>query len=268
VKIKLKVLLAAGFAAGWIAGPAAAAFAHVTTDPDTAAQGAEITLGFRSPNEEATAIVTQLEVDFPTDTPLLGVDVQPLPGWTAKVTEENLNPPVPSADGPVSQAVSQIVWTAAAGGGTPPGEFQEFQVLVQKLPTNTTQVVFKALQIYSDDTVVRWIDPITSSHPDPDHPTPILKLTPASGSGAAGGASPTASTSSAGSAVDARASATASSVDRARTLGVTGIVIGGLGLVVALVAVAAVAASRRRVPDDGPPVSELVAPAQGPEQNG
>src|ERR1700722_16397358 len=112
----------------------APAFAHVTTDPDSAPQGGEITLGFRSPNEETNANITQVEVNLPTDTPLLGVDVEPLPGWTAKVTQVNLNPPVQTDDGPVTQAVSQIIWTAASGGGTTPGQFQEFYILVQQLP--------------------------------------------------------------------------------------------------------------------------------------
>ncbi len=177
--MKLKLLAAAGVAAVTVLALGAPAFAHVTTDPDSAPQGGEITLGFRVPNEETNANVTQVEIDLPTDTPLLGVDVEPLPGWTAKVTQTNLNPPVQTDDGPVTQAVSQIIWTAAAGAGTAPGQFQEFYVLVQQLPDKANQVTFKALQTYSDGTIVRWIDPVVAGQPAPDHPTPMLTLTPA-----------------------------------------------------------------------------------------
>ncbi len=242
-----RIVLGAGLIAAVVLGVAGAASAHVTTDPDSAPQGGEITLGFRAPNEETAANVVQLEVDFPTTTPLLGVDVEPLPGWTAKVIEAALNPPVQTDDGPVAQAVSQIVWTAAPGGGTPPGQFQEFHVLVQHLPTRTNQVVFKALQTYSDGTVVRWIDPVTADHPNPDHPTPILQLTPAAESGPA---PPT--TAPAGQPAGAQATArvaTSSSVSSARTIGIIGIVVGALGLLVAIAALL----TRRRAAGGPPP---------------
>jgi uncharacterized protein YcnI len=246
--VRSKILAAAGLTAAIVVGLAVPAFAHVTTDPDSAPQGGEITLGFRSPNEEANANITQLEVDFPTDTPLLGVDVQPLPGWTPKVTERNLNPPVQTDDGPVSQAVSQIIWTATAGGGTQPGQFQEFYVLVQQLPTKANQVVFKALQTYSDGTVVRWIDPVTAAQPSPDHPTPILKLTSAADSGAATTPS-TSSGTPTQAAVNTSNLAKTSSVHNAIIFGIVGIIIGALGLIVAIIAIA----TRRRTPRDQPP---------------
>jgi periplasmic copper chaperone A len=221
---------------------ASPALAHVTTDPDSAPQGAEITLGFRVPNEETAANTTQVEVDFATDHPLLGVQPEPVPGWTAKVTEAKLNPPVQTDDGPVSQAVSQIIWTAATGGGTPPGQFQEFHVLVQQLPKNTNQVVFKALQTYSDGNIVRWIDPVAAAgQPAPDHPTPILTLTPASDSTSptTAATSPTESTVTSTApqlAVNTTGLAKTSSVSTARTLGIVGITVGALGLLAAIVA--------------------------------
>jgi periplasmic copper chaperone A len=227
--MKLKILAAAGLIATAVLAAVTPAFAHVTTDPSSAPQGAEITLGFRSPNEETSANIIRLEVDLPTDTPLLGVDVEPLSGWTAKVAQVNLNPPVQTDDGPVTQAVSQIVWTAAPGGGTAPGQFQEFYVLVQQLPDKANQVVFKAVQTYSDGTIVRWIDPVTASVPDPDHPTPILKLTPA-------GESATATSAPAVPAVSQPA--TSSSVSSAKTIGIIGIAVGAVGLIVAIVAIA------------------------------
>jgi periplasmic copper chaperone A len=239
--MKLKLMGAVGLAAALVLAAAAPAFAHVTTDPDSAPQGGEITLGFPVPNEETNANNTVVEVDFPTTRPLLGVDPEPIPGWTAKVTETKLNPPVQTDDGPVSQAVSQIIWTAATGGGTPPGQFQEFHVLVQGLPKDTTQVVFKALQTYSDGNIVRWIDPVTAGQPAPDHPTPILTLTPASDSTGpttttAGATVSTATTAAPQVALNTSNLAKKSSVNNAQTIGIIGIIVGALGLLAAIVA--------------------------------
>jgi len=231
--MKLKLLAAAGVATILVVAVSAPAFAHVTTDPDSAPQGGEITLGFRVPNEETNANVTQVEIDLPTDTPLLGVDTEPLPGWTAKVTYVNLNPPVQTDDGPVTQAVSQIIWTADTGGGTAPGQFQEFHVLVQALPGKANQVVFKALQTYSDGTIVRWIDPVVAGQAAPDHPTPILTLTPANDS-----TTPAATATGSGTTIDTSKLAKTSSVSTAKTIGIIGIVLGALGLIAAIVALA------------------------------
>jgi uncharacterized protein YcnI len=231
--MKLKLLAAAGLTTVIVVAMSAPAFAHVTTDPGSAPQGGEITLGFRVPNEQTNVNVTQVEVDLPTDTPLLGVDTEPLPGWTAKVTQVNLNPPVQTDDGPVTQAVSQIIWTAEAGGGTAPGQFQEFYILVQQLPDKANQVIFKALQTYSDGTIVRWIDPVVAGQEAPDHPTPILTLTPASGGGA-----PATTATGSGTAIDVSKLARKTSVNSAQTIGIIGIVLGALGLIAATIAIA------------------------------
>jgi uncharacterized protein YcnI len=230
----LKGLMGAGVSAAILLGLAAPAWAHVTVDPETAPQGGEITLRFRVPNEVSNANVVKVDIAFPTDHPLLGVDVEPIPTWAVTVTQAKLNPPVQTDDGPVTQAVSEIVWTAASGGGTAPGQFQEFPVLVQQLPKDTNQVVFKAIQTYSDGSVVRWIDPVAASQAAPDHPTPILTLT----AGSVGAAASTVPATSAGAPTDVSKLAQKSSVTTASTLGVFGISVGGVALIFALVALA------------------------------
>jgi uncharacterized protein YcnI len=217
--------LAAGLIAfTWVMlGYSSTAWAHVTVDPASAPQGAEITLGFRVPSEEPNADTVKIQIFFPTVHPILGVDPEPIRGWEDTVVTQQLKVPVQTDDGPVSSVVSEVQWS---GGPIPPGNFEEFHVLAQSLPTNTDQVVFKALQTYSNGDIVRWIDPVTVADPNPPHPTPILKLTaPGSGaSGEAAGPSPT---------VDTSNLATASSVNGAKTLGTVGITVGLVGLVVA-----------------------------------
>jgi uncharacterized protein YcnI len=232
--MRIKVLTVLAGCAALLIVVAAPASAHVTTDPDSAPKGGEITLGFRVPNEEGSANTVQVEVDFPTDHPILGIAVEPLAGWTSKVTNKQLNPPVQTDDGPVAEAVSQIVWS---GGPIQPGQFEEFKVLAQQLPKDVDQVVFKVLQTYSNADVVRWIDPVQPGQPAPDHPTPILKLTAATPATS----TPTSTTAPkvAAPAVDISHLAKQSSVDSARTIGIIGIVIGALGLAAGLAALAA-----------------------------
>lgn len=153
--------------------------AHVTVHPGTEKKGAsDVLLTLAVPNEETSgATVTKFELDLPTTTPLLGVKAQTIPGWTATVTTTTLSKPVTTDDGEITQAVSQVVWTAddpAAGVGQ--DQFGAFTIIVGTLPSNTSKVVCKAVQTYSDGTVTSWIEPVVKGAPAPEHPTPVLRL--------------------------------------------------------------------------------------------
>ena len=224
----------------------AVAQAHVTVNPNTAAQGSYTKVSFRVPNEMETASVTTLEIDLPADTPVASVETRPVPGWTAQATTSTLATPIQTDDGQVAQAVTKIVWT---GGKIDPGQFQEFDVAMGPLP-KTGQLVFKALQTYSDGSVVRWIDVPQAGQPEPDHPAPVLRLT---ANGAAAGTAPTtAAAATANPTVALAASqtaattATAKSDSTARTLGAAGLAVGILGL-----GTAAFALRRRSGSGDG-----------------
>ncbi|HWH00439.1 MAG TPA: YcnI family protein [Pilimelia sp.] len=164
-----------------VASPAAA---HVTVSPKEATQGGYARVAFRVPNESDTASTTKLEVALPEQTPIASVSVQPVPGWTVKVDKGKPATPVKAHGTEVTEVVTRITWTAA--GGTPgvrPGEFQEFPVSLGPLP-EVDRLVFKALQTYSDGTVVRWIEEPADGGEHPEHPAPVLTLTKA---GAGGG---------------------------------------------------------------------------------
>jgi periplasmic copper chaperone A len=187
-----------------LAGPASA---HVTVNPNTAAQGAYTKVSFRVPTESDTASTTRLEVDLPTDTPIASVAIKPLPGWTATTAKTKLTTPIKDDDGEITEAVTKITWTAAAGSEIKPGQFQEFDVSLGPLPATVNQIVFKALQTYSDGSIVRWIDEPAGDGSEPDHPAPVLKLTaaaaatdaPAAAAVTARSTAPAAKTSNAGS---------------------------------------------------------------------
>ena len=159
------------------------ASAHVTVNPNTATQGGYAKVTFRVPNETDNTDTTKLEVNLPTTTPFASVSVKPLPGWTAVAEKSTLATPVTVHDRQITEAVSKITWTAAAGSAIKPGQFQEFDVSLGPLP-EVNQVVFKALQTYSDGTIVRWIDEPTTDGSEPEHPAPVLTLTPATESAA------------------------------------------------------------------------------------
>ena len=222
--MKLRGLLTVALATGVaVIGFAGAAAAHVTVNPDQATQGGFTRVAFRVPTESDTASTTKLDVFLPTDQPVASVSTMPVPGWTVQVTTSKLATPLTDDDGnKVTEAVSQLTWTASPDAATKPGQFQEFPVSLGPLP-KTGQLVFKVLQTYSDGTVVRWIDPVVAGQAEPDHPAPVLSLAPAAGDAAAA--------PSAGAPAPAAAAPAAPSSALPLTFGVIGAVLGLAGLV-------------------------------------
>jgi uncharacterized protein len=212
------------------------AFAHVSVQPEgTAAKGGYAVVDFKVPNERDNASTTKLEVTFPSDHPLASVMPQPMAGWDIKVTKSKLDKPLEMHGKKISEAVTKVTWTAT-DGGVKPGYFQKFPLSVGQLPEDTDELVFKALQTYSNNEVVRWIEVQQKGQDEPDNPAPVLELSAATddhhGSSAASNASDSddakenaANTSAAGSSESADSSDTT-----ARVLGVVGIVVGALGV--------------------------------------
>ena len=204
------------------------AAAHGSIDPPSAPQGSTVKLSFIVPNEEDTATVNKVQIAFPTppDTPIPGVSVGQKPGWRTTVTTKHLATPIQTDDGTISDVVSEIDWVALTpANAIKPGEFGEFTVDADGLPDDEDQVVFKALQTYSNRQVVRWIDPVTPGGEAPEHPTPILELTAPDG----GTETPTTSSVSTGDA--ATIVATTTKDNSARALGIIGIALGAVALV-------------------------------------
>lgn len=179
-------------------GFAAPAAAHVTVNPQEATQGGYARLAFRVPNESDTASTTKLEVVLPEDAPVASVSTMPLAGWTVAVEKRTVSPPVEVHGSQVSEVVSKITWTAAAGGGVKPGEFQEFPVSMGPLP-DVQKMVFKTLQTYSDGNISRWIEEPTEGAAEPEQPAPVLTLTAASTASASPSAAAGSSDSDSGS---------------------------------------------------------------------
>ncbi|MDG4827457.1 YcnI family protein [Asanoa sp. WMMD1127] len=167
-------------AIGFGVGPASA---HVTVNAQGATQGGYAKLAFRVPNERDNASTVKVEVNIPPETAIASVSTRPTPGWTATTEKSKLATPLKAHGEEITEAITKITWTATAGSEVKPGEFQEFEVSAGPLP-EVDQIVFKALQTYSNNEIVRWIDEPTGGE-EAEHPAPVLKLAKA---GAAEGA--------------------------------------------------------------------------------
>jgi len=202
------------------------AVAHVTVSPASLPQGtSDAILTFRVPNESATATVTGLRIQFPQTHPIVVVNPEAGSGWQINVVHTTLPKPITTDDGTFRSIASEIDWS---GSTIPVGQFDEFNVLAQGIPTGTDQLVFKAIQSYSDGSTISWIQVPTKEDPDPSHPAPTVSLTaagiPSSATTTTAAAAPTAASSS-------------SSGSGSNALEITALILAGLALVVSALAV-------------------------------
>jgi uncharacterized protein YcnI len=200
-----------------------AAAAHVTVSPASLPAGtSDAILTFRVPNESATAMVTGLRIQFPIDPPIVVLNPEAGSGWQINVVHSTLPKPITTDDGTFTSVVSEVDWS---GSTIPVGQFGEFNVLAQGIPTGTSQLVFKAIQTYGDGSTVSWIQVPTKAVPDPPHPAPTLTLT-------AAGSSARDTTTTA-----ATATASSSSSSGSNALEIAALILACLALVVAVLAV-------------------------------
>ncbi|MDF3300846.1 YcnI family copper-binding membrane protein [Streptomyces tropicalis] len=225
--------------AGAVAGSAVLALtvlavpasAHVGVQPEsTPAKGGYAVVDFKVPNERDNASTTKVEVTFPADHPLASVMPQPVDGWNVKVTRTKLAKPLEMHGEKITEAVGKVTWTAD-GKGIEPGFFQKFPVSLGALPEDTDQLVFKALQTYSDNEVVRWIEEPRKGQAEPENPAPVLPLAAAADDHHGTAADGDAADAKPAAADAAGTSGTKGGSDTtARVLGVTGIVVGAAGV--------------------------------------
>jgi uncharacterized protein YcnI len=223
-------------AAGAVAGTAVLAlsvpaFAHVSVQPEgTAAKGGYAVVDFKVPNERDSASTTRIEVSFPADHPLASVMPEPVAGWTVKVTKSKLHKPLTMHGEKIDEAVTKVTWTAADGKGIQPGYFQKFPLSLGALPENTDQLVFKAVQTYSNKEVVRWIEVPQAGQDEPENPAPVLQLSAATGDHHGTAGAEDASDRTATAAAADSGSGSHDTDTTARVLGVVGIVVGVAGV--------------------------------------
>ncbi|MET9801866.1 YcnI family protein [Streptomyces sp. NPDC006368] len=247
-----RAALACGVAVSSVVLLSGTAFAHVSVQPQgEAAKGGYATVHFKVPNERDNASTVKVEVTLPAEHPLASVSTQPVPGWKAAVTKAKLAKPLQVHGKRITEAATRITWTAD-GSKIAPGQFQQFTVSLGQLPENTDRLVFKALQTYDNNEVVRWIEEPKDGAPEPETPAPVLKLSAATEDHHGGGAA-TAGTGDEdkeqGHGTEEKAAADSTDTT-ARVLGVVGILVGAAG-----VAFGVLAGRRRPGASDGPRAS-------------
>jgi len=183
-------------------------------------------LDVRVPNESADANTTKVAVRFPEG--FGDVSYQAVPGWQVKVVHDKLKKPIQTDDGPVTEGVSEVIFS---GGKLPPGEFQDFPLSVQIPGKAGEELTFKAVQTYDDGEVVRWI-----GAPETEHPAPQVLVTPPKEAGQA----TTAADTSEGAAANSTASSSSGSDDKG--LAIAALVVAVIAL---LIAGAAIFGTRR-----------------------
>ncbi len=205
-------------AAAVLAAPAAAT-AHVTVQPGSAQAGGFARLDVRVPNERDDAGTIKVAVQMPPG--VATASYEPVPGWTVKVTREQLDEPIDVHGEAVTEQVSRVTWTGdpRRGGIVEPGQFQDFGLSLRVPDGEPGETLsFKALQTYQGGEVVRWIGP-----EDADNPAATLTLeAPEEEHGAAPAAPPVAPPEP--------ASASAGDGGGSDGLAIAALIVGALGL--------------------------------------
>ena len=225
--MKRRMLVGSAMVGAIVCMLALPASAHVTIDPPSVPRGSTAKLSFLVPNEEAKAKTNEVEIFFPPQPNAIpSVSVEAKPGWIVTVKKQHLTQPIVTGDGTINEVVSSIDWKAVPAAAIGTDEFGEFTIDADGIPKDADQLVFKAVQGYSDGTVVRWVDPVTAGGPAADHPTPILELT----DGAAPLGAETPSTTVPAGTKTTTVVATSTKDDNARALAVVAVVLGAVAL--------------------------------------
>jgi uncharacterized protein YcnI len=160
---------------------ASVAAAHVTMNPEEWEAGGFARFAVRVPNERENADTIEVTVRFPQS--IISASFQPMPGWKRSIEMEPLDQPVEEEGEQITEHIASVTWS---GGKIAPGEFEEFGVTFRVPETPGEDLVFPAIQTYSNGDVVRWIGP-----PDSEEPAPIVSVTePAEEEGGQPAASP------------------------------------------------------------------------------
>ncbi len=234
--------LTALLAVGALAAPASAQ-AHISLHPNTIPAGAFATLDVRVPGEQEGAHVTKVDVLFPRG--FTGVDYENVPGWSARVIESKLAQPVTEDGETIDTEVARIVWSwTGPQGRVDDGQFVNLPLSLA-IPADATgkALEFRTVQSYSNGQVVHWIDPSLTA----EHPAPRINITAKGGvveEVAGEEAGPQAGQTGAAQVASKPAPAAAKqSSGASKGLGVAALILGALGLIAGL---AALARTRRK----------------------
>ena len=128
---------------------AGVASAHVTVGPKETSQGAYEMFTLKVPSEKEDVLTTKIEVQIPEDVNI--TRFEPKPGWTYEIQKDD------------SDKITAVTWTAE-GEGLSATEFGQFN-MNGKVGDKATEIIWKAIQTYSDGSVVEWVEAEEANYP-------------------------------------------------------------------------------------------------------
>lgn len=227
ISTRTRTLAAAGLTAGALLaiGAPLAASAHVTVTPSDTAAGSYALLTFATSHGCEGSPTTKMTIDIPES--IISVSPTVNPNWTIEK--------ISTGEGDAAR-VSQIVYTAI----TPLEDgLRDTFVLSAKLPDDAAgeTLEFPVLQSCAVGET-SWSETSVAGEAEPELPAPFIVLTEASadGDGHGGHAAASSDTDTHESSEEAAVSPEAPSSDMvARILGVGGLIVGAIGVTLAVV---------------------------------
>jgi uncharacterized protein len=220
---------------GGLLAPAGAQ-AHISLHPNAIPAGAFVTLDVRVPGEQEAAYAYELDMLIPPG--FTEIDTENVPGWSVREVMKKLTTPIQTDAGPIDEEVSEIIWTGDRSklGRLENGQFIQFPLSIAMPRGNVGQsLAFKAVQYYSNGKVIHWIGP-----PSATYPAPTINITAKGGliedvAGAEAGPAPG---EIPGAGTGASAPATVKAGGASKGLAIAGLILGALGLLSGLGAIA------------------------------
>lgn len=202
----------AALAATLAIAPSAAA--HVTVSPGEAAAGGYALLEFTVPHGCEESPTTSIAVKVPDG--INAATPEAVPGWTVAKRMQTLDPPVDDGHGGTyAERVDTVTWT---GGPLAPDQLTRFALSV-RMPDAPGETLGWPVVQTCEQGETGWIE-VAADGEDPEaleHPAPLVTLTAAEGEDA-----------------DAASGPSSGQVDAALGLGAGGLLLGAVGLGVAL----------------------------------
>jgi uncharacterized protein YcnI len=125
------------------------ASAHVSVGPKETSQGAYQMFTVKVPSEKEDVSTTKIQVLIPEEVNISRFE--PKPGWTYEIEKDG------------SDKIISVTWTTE-GEGLTATEFGQFN-MNGKVGDKATEIIWKAIQTYSDGSVVEWVEAEEANYP-------------------------------------------------------------------------------------------------------
>jgi uncharacterized protein YcnI len=234
MKLKNTLIASSTLAAGALLAVAVplSASAHISVGSPSTAAGSYTVLTFALPHGCDGSATTSLAISIPEQ--IASVTPTVNPGWDVSKVDVDLAKPITDGAGnTISTRLGQVVYTAKvplADG------LRDTFALSMQLPADAagTTLEFPILQS-CDVGETNWNQPAKADGSEPDHPAPAIVVTAATEGDGHGGGHDAGETTAEGAHDEAKSSAASDDVI-ARVLGIGGLIVGAVGVVLAVTA--------------------------------